>query len=442
MAQATNVPSGFSADTEILTRRGGWLTFDRLTYADEVATRSPDGRFEWRFPRRIIREHYDGEMVEFLNNSVDLLLAPVHPLLVRRVLTREQRLAGHQNQWHTRTAGDFLARRRGFQFEVPFTSTWESGTSPAEFTLPGRPASYPNPGKDRAAEWLVGYLTQPWTISAEVTAAARARGIGLTQLTAVRNQLGIPARRVGWGRSSYWELGLPTRTYKVTPATRITAARGLRLPVKTFCAFLGLYLAEGWVRRDRDWVIIAQAATSRHLPEIKGILDATGLTWNWDPRNRKFTTCHLVLAEWLRENCGYRAWNKRFPQGFLDFTPDILEAMLRGMMIGDGFWAPRGQRRYPSTSEHLVNGAQEIFQKLGADTWINWDATPPAKPHHHSCHVVHERVAPVHQLPPPGTCMYHGIIVRLAIPNSVVYVRHDGRATWAGSGEGEIPVAP
>ena len=72
--QATT-PRGFSADTEILTRRG-WITFDQLTYLDEVATRSPDGRFEWEYPRSITWGPYSGEMIWFHGRSFDFLVSP------------------------------------------------------------------------------------------------------------------------------------------------------------------------------------------------------------------------------------------------------------------------------------------------------------------------------------------------------------------------------
>ena len=75
--QATT-PRGFSADTEILTRRSGWVTFDQLTYLDEVATRSPDGRFEWDYPERITWQRHDGEMIWFHGVKADLLVTPDH----------------------------------------------------------------------------------------------------------------------------------------------------------------------------------------------------------------------------------------------------------------------------------------------------------------------------------------------------------------------------
>ncbi len=72
----SKLTAGFSADTEILTRTQGWVTFDKVTLDDEVATRSPDGRFEWHHPDSVGVERYDGHMVWFHGRSIDLLVTP------------------------------------------------------------------------------------------------------------------------------------------------------------------------------------------------------------------------------------------------------------------------------------------------------------------------------------------------------------------------------
>jgi hypothetical protein len=66
---------GYSADTEILTSHG-WMTLSQLTYASEVATRTPDGRFEWQHPERVTFQPYEDDMVWFHSRTTDLLVAP------------------------------------------------------------------------------------------------------------------------------------------------------------------------------------------------------------------------------------------------------------------------------------------------------------------------------------------------------------------------------
>jgi hypothetical protein len=132
MTEATKpAPSGFSADTEILTRRG-WLTFDELVYADEIATRSPEGCFEWRFPRRIIRRPHEGDMVWLHGRSLDALVTPGHPVLW---------VTDPREAWRTSAAGDLANRatwvgKRTPVGHFPATSTWD-GQHMAEKVFPG-----------------------------------------------------------------------------------------------------------------------------------------------------------------------------------------------------------------------------------------------------------------------------------------------------------------
>jgi hypothetical protein len=133
--QATT-PRGFSADTEILTR-SGWVTFDRLTYLDEVATRSPDGEFLWEHPERITWERHDGEMIWFHSRTANLVTAPETPVLhmFRPRATADGKRFALPAAERTRPAGSLLSAY------VPLvaTSTWSPARAKSEFTLKPKP---------------------------------------------------------------------------------------------------------------------------------------------------------------------------------------------------------------------------------------------------------------------------------------------------------------
>jgi hypothetical protein len=228
--------------------------------------------------------------------------------------------------------------------------------------------------------------------------------------------------------------------------------RDLRVPMKAFCTFLGIFLAEGWVRADRNDVIVSQSSGSRHLGEIHQILAATGLHWDYDAQNGKFTTSHLTLARWLRENCGSRAWGKRVPREFLDLPLQLLGTLLHGMMLGDGHWSREEQRRYTTTSAQLADDMQEIFQKLGRDAWVRQQDLSPyggGEVEHGRAirrtgrmqYVVHERMGDYHWLPKPKMTEYHGRVYCVTVPSGTVYVRRNGKAIWCGDTTG-VTVAP
>ena len=420
--------AGFAADTEILARRG-WLTFDQLGDTDEVATRSPEGRFDWHKPAERHCRPFDGEMVEFASKSIDLLVTPAHQMLVRRpayYMQEHPQAAGAD--WHPRPASYFADHPTSW-WEFPSTSRWEDGESPAEFVIERQAADRSHPAYEKAADWLRGYLTAEWTLSADVTAAAKAAGIGRNAFMAARNLIGAPTRKVG-GTGGYWETGRPTREPEHSSGG-YHPVPGVRMPMRALCSLLGLFLAEGWVRADRDDIIISQYPTSRHMPEIKAILAATGLHWPYDERNNKFTTSSKALADWLRENAGKRAWGKHVPDGFLDLDADLLNALLRGMMIGDGHWGPQGQRYYTTTSPRFADEVQEIFQKVGADAWIRPNDPVPGQKAVRRIYVVRERMQEAHMLPKATLREYHGSVYDVTVPNPTVYVRRNGRAVWA-----------
>jgi hypothetical protein len=129
--------SGFSADTEVLTRRQGWITFGQLTYFDEVATRTPDGIFEWQAPIRIKARHYVGPMLHFRSQVFNFLVTPGHPVPVQR---RGQRGAPDEAVASFREARWFgelgRSRSRGQWWRIPTTSVW-TGRAPNFVHIPG-----------------------------------------------------------------------------------------------------------------------------------------------------------------------------------------------------------------------------------------------------------------------------------------------------------------
>ena len=125
--------SGFSADTEVLTRTQGWIGFDRLTCFDEVATRSPDGRFEWQHPESVTAERHDGPVLHLRSQVFDLILAPEHPL---PLLRRGQRGQPDSVNPVFRPVSWFCDMpSRGKWWRIPTTSTWE-GTAPESVVIP------------------------------------------------------------------------------------------------------------------------------------------------------------------------------------------------------------------------------------------------------------------------------------------------------------------
>jgi len=230
-------------------------------------------------------------------------------------------------------------------------------------------------------------------------------------------------------------------------------ARDVVMEARAFCAFLGIYLAEGWTRQDRNDIYVAQAPTSRHFRAVSDILAETGLHWTYRASHNRFEVTNKALAAWLRDNIGHRAWNKAIPADVKDYSPRLLEALLSAAMLGDGHWGPLGQRYYTTTSERLADDIQEVFQKLGRDAWIRpqdlsqYDAGDagngrPIRRSGRIQYVVRERMQDYHWLPKPKRVEYHGTVHCVTVPNGIVYVRRNGKAAWCGNTVPAVYISP
>jgi hypothetical protein len=432
MDKASKPPAGFSADTEILTRSQGWVTLDQVQYLHEVATRSPAGQFEWQSVQRVIRQPYGGDLITFENKSIRLAVAPGQRLLVRRLFEKgDARTESHN--WHIRDALHFAFHPHA-KYEVPVISWWQGKIPPEYFELPGRPSARRLPAHERATKWLAKRLTDPWTPAGQVIDEAFALEIYEKPLSTARRNLGVTVRRAKVGMG--WEMSAPTRTWAPAEHYSHMPCRGFRMPMKDFCAFLGLFLAEGWVVRGRTDIMVSQSPKSPDLPEIRKILATTGLPFRYEPEGRRFTAHHTVLSDWLGANTGHRAWNKYIPSEFMEYAPEFLEALLYGAVLGDGGHAPLGQRKYYSTSQRLADGVQEILQKLGRDSWVRTklpvgsSALVPDRGNRHPMHAAFERLRDVHRLPRPALRAYNSYTYAVVVPNNIIYVRRDGRPAW------------
>lgn len=126
--------------TQILTR-DGWKGWEALTLEDEIATRSPDGLFEWQKPLDIYCAPYDGDMVRITHRSLDVLVTPDHRMYGK--FTGGRGIApGVDGKWKREFVESlpirFLEAKYAMQtrnYYPVLTSTWDGGV-PAWLTIP------------------------------------------------------------------------------------------------------------------------------------------------------------------------------------------------------------------------------------------------------------------------------------------------------------------
>jgi 8-oxo-dGTP pyrophosphatase MutT (NUDIX family) len=446
----------YSPDTEILTK-DGWKLFPDLTYDDELATRSEQGDFRWHRPEAILSYDFDGELLAFQSKAVDQLVTPGHRMIVQHLPSYvRDHPATPEHGWHVRLA-KYFAEHPSAQFQMPATSRW-TGPEPEYQEIDTWRKVKRQYGTEKAITWLREHLVPgEWAPSAQVLKSAQAAGVGRNSLERAKDVLGIQSRRVGSTRSgrgvSFWEMRLPAEDLAVLERAEEIRTGSRRIPMKEFCGLLGLYISEGWVRSDRNDVLIAQHADNPRIERIREILDSTGLHWSYQESNQRFAVCSKDLARWLRDNCPGRAWEKRIPVRFKNLGPECLAALMEGLTLGDAHLGPAGQRYYTTTSPGLADDVQEIFQKLGCDAWIRqtkmekyfsgeYGETPYGGHARRQMYVVRERMQDAHMVPAPVPVSYTGKVWCVTVPGGVVYVRRNGRAIWCGNTIPGIYISP
>jgi intein/homing endonuclease len=255
--------------------------------------------------------------------------------------------------------------------------------------------------------------------------------------------------------TSRWENGAgPSEFTLETPLSRACAksrrpdswvkcqpSPDISIPMTQFCAFIGLFIAEGWT--TGHGIFIGQASTSRYLGEIKEILEGTGLSWRYDAPSGKFSVRCADLAAWLHDNCGHLAWNKRVPAGFKELPAAQLERLLRGMMIGDGHICANGSRDYVTTSPQLADDVQELLQKTGSDGYVRSRMPHSSSKGKRRQYRVIERLGEGKNLTysrsKPKWVDYKGYVYCVTVPNGVIYTRRNGNPAWTGNSS--VPAA-
>ena len=96
----------FDDKTEVLTNRG-WKKFKDVWLMDYVLSLNPKTHTpEWVTVRNKINYHYNGELIHFYSNSVDVMVTPNHRMYARK---------DHQSYWDLIPAED-LVKNKHFQF--------------------------------------------------------------------------------------------------------------------------------------------------------------------------------------------------------------------------------------------------------------------------------------------------------------------------------------
>lgn len=222
------------------------------------------------------------------------------------------------------------------------------------------------------------------------------------------------------------------------------------LPGDLWAAFVGWFLAEGWVSQEdkengktRLRVCISQSKTVNpdHCQEIESLLTGLSLRWFYNHSNATFVAEDEDLAnELLKYGAG--AGLKVVPRYCFEWTNRRLSLLCDAYMKGDGN-IYNGYKKAETTSPALSESVVEMFGRLGGTGRIslrelskknnNWsDSYVISYGTGIQSHVSGE--SDTVRLNRPATYYkkwYDGLVYCAEVPGHMLYVLRDGKPHWS-----------
>ncbi len=146
---ATGEQGCYSADTEVLTS-DGWKFWPEVTINDELATLNRDS-LVFEKPSAVVSYDINGEMIQWTNRSIDILVTPSHQMYV----------AGQSSSRRRQPLFKFVSAEACFESQYRLYRTANfNGNSPRNFTVPGRISRHPAKPIDVPFDkwcWFLGF---------------------------------------------------------------------------------------------------------------------------------------------------------------------------------------------------------------------------------------------------------------------------------------------
>lgn len=239
--------------------------------------------------------------------------------------------------------------------------------------------------------------------------------------------------------------------YKMYGKGTIRHKPPIKVAIDDWVAFMGIFLAEGWVNRNgektgrkvKHLTRVAQMKNSVHWEEINAMLMNLPFKFRWIQRHNSWESSCGQLWKYLKQ---FGLCNEKFvPQFIKDLKPEKLEILWKWACMGDG-WKIKNQKAYGyvTTSKRLADDYQEVLQKCGRDATII--TKPPCKTVSYigskrvvskkTTYRLTERTGKHRSLSCVSQVDYDGRVYCVTVPNGVVYVRRNGKPAWSGNTDG------
>jgi len=331
-AAKTFVDHCYSADTEVLTKRG-WLFWPEVKDDDIFATRHPkSGLFQWQNAFEVVRAPYEGAMLRFSGKSLDLLVTPNHRMIGRKVVDTRNWVLGKEEILKARDVASMPVCHRGVPFRLPsVVSGWNGKKVDSTIYL------------SLLDDFGVKYSRKSYSLQ-------------------LRDWVAFLGLFIAEGFVAGTLRKEKTNRQKKPLFVRAIAASSSE--EKTIPVAKGHYS-----------VSICQSFSSRHITKIRALLKR--LPWRFSFQKNSFTTSNKVLYSNL--SVLGNSYTKRVPQWLKELPTEYLEEFVKWACMGDGWVGSRKSGRsysYSTVCRGLSEDMLEIFQKLGMAASLGVSSVP------------------------------------------------------------------
>jgi DNA polymerase elongation subunit (family B) len=140
---------------------------------------------------------------------------------------------------------------------------------------------------------------------------------------------------------------------------------------KDFFSFMGWFLSEGTVERNRIFVAQSQDRHLENCERIRTLLARLRWPFVFYQGGHQFAIHSNILAAVVQRLCGRGARNKRIPVSLLNI--ERAEELLKSYFDGDGSYVNNGQRRYSTVSRGLASDLLVLLGAVGRHASLHLD---------------------------------------------------------------------
>lgn len=228
-----------------------------------------------------------------------------------------------------------------------------------------------------------------------------------------------------------------------------------KIPMNEFLSFLGIWYAEGWssiyYRKDRnqyDYRIVIDTHKERVRSELNRVLPKLGFKICKNKNKTRYFIYNKNLTIYLNK-LSIGAINKTLPDFVWNLSQSQSRLLLKGMMLGDGYFSKQNTWIYYTSSEKLKDDVQRLALHCG------WSANIKLRRQKNSIYKINGREGTtnansysVHIIKSKnepqinhGHCYdqngqfeeiidFNDYVYCCEIPSHVFYVRKNGKPVW------------